>query len=87
MGVTGDKIGKSVQTFSVSGAPVARVTEANLKQATHPINLKHLSGKARGCFVAVELASGKVSLAVAQGEATTDAWALCALGTTDAVPV
>ncbi|WP_050514372.1 hypothetical protein [Aeromonas finlandensis] len=87
MGITGDKIGKSVQTFSVSGAATALVTEANLKSATHPINIKHLSGKYPGCYVAVKLASGKISMAVSQGEAPTDAWSILDLVATDAVPV
>ncbi|MDM5140470.1 hypothetical protein OB959_11760 [Aeromonas bestiarum] len=87
MGITGDKIGKSVQTFSVSGAANALVTEANLKSATHPINIKHLSGKYEGCYVAVKLASGKVTFAIAQGEAPTDAWSILDLSATDAVPV
>lgn len=87
MGITGDKIGKSVQTFSVSGAATALVTEANLKSATHPINIKHLSGKYEGCYVAVRLASGKISLAIAQGGSPTDAWSIVSLAATDVVPV
>ncbi|MFQ1876004.1 hypothetical protein ACK36J_00985 [Aeromonas veronii] len=87
MGITGDKIGKSVQLYSVSGAANALVTEANLKSATHPVNIKHLSGKYEGCYVAVRLASGKISLAIAQGEAPTDAWSIVSLTATDVVPV
>ncbi|ANB69327.1 hypothetical protein ACTG2W_00705 [Aeromonas sp. 96A] len=87
MPVTGDKIGKSVQTFSVSGAANALVTEVNLKSATHPINIKHLSGKYPGCYVAVKLASGKITFAVAQGDAPTDAWSILSLVATDVVPV
>ncbi|MGN5081551.1 hypothetical protein ACTG2F_01105 [Aeromonas sp. 31P] len=86
MPVTGDKIGKSVQTFSVSGAANALVTEANLKSATHPVNIKHLSGKYPGCYVAVKLASGKITVAVAQGDAPTDAWSILSLVAADVVP-
>lgn len=63
----------SVQTKSVSLAPVAIVTLAQSADPTDPINIYALSGKEAGTVITIKDGTSYY-LAMAQGSAPDDAW-------------
>lgn len=82
---TGD-VAKSVQTNAVSLTNLAIVTQVQLANAAHPINVNSQSQKQAGSAVGVIMTTGgAVALAVAQGGSSTDKWNI--LGDTAGTPV
>lgn len=63
----------AVQTES-GALPFPVVTLAEVQNGHSQLNQSHISGKQLGAAVIVELASGELVIAVAQGSEPTDPW-------------
>ena len=74
LGITGD-IAKTK-----NGTPAARpfqvVAEADLADATHPVNDQSLSGKEEGAMYMAKSASGVLDLVIAKDATPTGDWVL-----------
>lgn len=73
MSVTGER-GRNDKQLSSSLLNAGIVTQAVLEDPSSLINQRASSGKQKGAMVYVQLPSGLLTTAVAQGPASTDAW-------------
>jgi len=86
MRVTTGDVAKSVQTNAVSLTNLAIVTQVQLADAAHPINVNSQSQKQAGSAVGVIMTTGgAVALAIAQTSLSTGKWTI--LGDTAVAPV
>lgn len=86
LGITGDAQDRLMEASQPLSLPLPIVPQADLEDATHPINEQKYSGKQRYAMCLVEATgTGTLQMAVAKGSKPTDVW-MDAVGATLITP-